>query len=203
MEELVGGYSRNLKEEGKTQWETANRKRISIIRAYKSMREIKFRAYHKEKNRIYDVEAIDFANGAVTLHLPGEEWLDCPMDEVELMQYTGICDRKGKEIYEGDRVRYHEYSGGKNRWFTDTVIFEEGQFKASESFIGEYLSGYIGLTECEVVGNIYEPEKNENPSDEIIDSLIMEWHESDTTLPAHEYIGMTKGEYDKWLRKQC
>lgn len=51
-------------------------------------REIKFRAWHKNNNKMrYDVTT---------------DLLD--RDYLEFMQYTGLKDKKGKEIYEGDIV---------------------------------------------------------------------------------------------------
>jgi uncharacterized phage protein (TIGR01671 family) len=129
------------------------------------MREIKFRAYHKEKRKMYDVEVIDFPNGGVTLHLPGEGWFGCAIDEVEMMEYTGLKDMNSKEIYEGDRIRYKEINWAydeidapnESKWdyFTDVVVFEKGEFKASESGVGWEGECLIDLEDSEVIGNIY------------------------------------------------
>ena len=118
------------------------------------MREIKFRAWHKEKKIISEVLGIDilhkeifFSNGDVDY---------CEISDfkyIELMQYTGLKDMRGKEIYEGDILfesfgeRYHK------------VIFENANFRAeAEGDFDEYSFDLIDIVAqgCEIVGNIYE-----------------------------------------------
>ena len=69
------------------------------------MREIKFRAWDKERKMWLEINAIDFENKKV--YLKGGEIRD--FTKVDIMQYTGLKDRHNKEIYEGDIV--------KNNWF--------------------------------------------------------------------------------------
>lgn len=78
-------------------------------------------------------------------------------NNVILVQYTGLKDVDGQEIYEGDIVRLC-YNGFYNNAevFTGEVIFEEGSFEVKAK--GEYtcLHDGVGLTTSEVIGNIYE-----------------------------------------------
>jgi len=87
-------------------------------------------------------------------------------DDFVLMQYTGLLDKNGKEIWEGDIVNATGY-GLIETTFMSKIVFEKGCFGivALESpalidcKIGESFRGFEGCnTEklIEVIGNIYE-----------------------------------------------
>jgi len=65
-----------------------------------------------------------------------------------LMQYTGLKDKNGKEIYEGDIVRHATDEG------VYKVIFEDGGFYVKNLF--EYDFQTINEYPLEVIGNIFE-----------------------------------------------
>ena len=66
------------------------------------MREIKFRAWDKEKKEMFEVEEIDFKHK--TLKVKGEnDWRNFP-DLCELMECTGLSDKNGVEAFEGDLI---------------------------------------------------------------------------------------------------
>ena len=86
----------------------------------------------------------------------------CEVDSYEVIpetvgQYTGLTDKNGKMIFEGDIVQYYgtyalevyiENGHTKTRWF-DTVTKRE----YTELFFGYDEEAY---GECEIVGNIYD-----------------------------------------------
>lgn len=83
-------------------------------------------------------------------------------DDVELMQSTGLKDENGREIYEGDIVKY-KYDD--TNAFVEAVAYDEvlGGFGLVDNdaqggciFTFGELSEDIEFTSLEIVGNIYE-----------------------------------------------
>lgn len=114
----------------------------------------KFRAWLKEEYRMTDVREITFFNDEVQMISGVEDFY--AYDEFELMQSTGLKDKNGKEIYDGDIVRFTLTDG------FDYVVDEEGvvSYKLGAFYVvnglDEFLISEIYANEIEVVGNIYE-----------------------------------------------
>lgn len=93
------------------------------------MREIRFRAWHVDRKKWVDPSTVGFnpLNGHTAI-------------KVILTQYTGLKDKNGKEIYEGD---IYDYKG------------EIGVFESITDFYYNELIMFR-VEKGEIIGNIYE-----------------------------------------------
>ena len=122
------------------------------------MREIKFRAWLKEERKMVNVETLFIGINRLCFgNSKTEDLFFRDFEEVELMQYTGLKDKSGKEIYEGDIVLVKP--GGVSTWYKTVVEFKEGAFIASlidgEDYIYIFNRGFDS-NDFEIIGNIYE-----------------------------------------------
>lgn len=130
----------------------------------------KFRAWHNELGRMMLVKTMFFfANELEELELNDSIMNDnIPVypDEIKLMQSTGLKDKNGKEIFEGDIVTTNAYGCIVN--FGEYTYLEDEDTQTTE--VGFYLS-FLNVTSatyapfekfywdnCEVIGNIHENE---------------------------------------------
>ena len=112
------------------------------------MREIKFRAWDKQDKIMYDWEEISIEKEQVFIR-DGD--LYKTFEQVELMQYTGLKDKNGKKIFEGDIVETEYKAKGIVEWQKEKAGFD---FNTKYPMWPHPI--YLMGGDREIIGNIYE-----------------------------------------------
>lgn len=144
------------------------------------MRQPKFRAWDHDDKKIWKVVAISESiwGDCEEAHIKVCEFDKSPEAKetdvrlsvnYDLMQWTGLKDKNGREIYEGDIVNFVDFdsSGGhrEDREFTGVIKYQSGLYEIwknneSEFFEsdGAFILNHAWLQDddFEVIGNIYE-----------------------------------------------
>ena len=138
----------------------SNNQAENLAKPVLANRLFKFRAWEKEQNRMFKVFGFNE-------HLVFEQTWDSPsikenifeIEDCHIMQFTGLIDKNGTEIFEGDIVkRVIGYQGNENISF-DLISFHGSHFSATrfspdlrtEEFLGNWT-----FHTMEVVGNYYQ-----------------------------------------------
>lgn len=109
----------------------------------------KFRAWDEDSQKM---------NGNVEIYINKDKTIEVRSkdDKTIVMQFTGLKDKNGKEIYDGDIVRFTLTDG------FDYVVREDGvvKYKIGAFYVvnglTEYLISNINTNEIEVIGNEFE-----------------------------------------------
>lgn len=124
------------------------------------MRVPKFRVLDRLTGKMFPVGIIDYSIQSVYIEEPNGMYCERDFDEVELIQPTGLKDKNGTEIYEGDIINY-KYG----RHTSTQFVVKYDEFQATFVVVDNHndlvytfreLADYIQLNSLEVIGNIWE-----------------------------------------------
>ena len=123
----------------------------------------KFRVWMKSLKWMCDVTNISLDSKFVDICQQGDTEryteMSVEFDEIELMQSTGLVDKNGKEIFEGDVVQFEDCSEASDFLYINTGIIEwcQGGFHVTNRdsvLMGDLLDGeFLDVT---IIGNVYE-----------------------------------------------
>ena len=112
----------------------------------------RYRAWLKEDKEMIDVEEIHFYNGEFDFIGDAITWM-CKSDDCVLMQSTGLTDKNGKEIFEGDVVKMAKNVYSEPTYY-EVVRHRGGAYRLESKQYGCEL--WLRHTDCEIAGDIYE-----------------------------------------------
>ncbi|MDY8046550.1 YopX family protein [Paenibacillus polymyxa] len=132
-------------------------------------RPIKFRAWNKYNKKWIDrvlagcnSDGTDYVCNLVW-NDEGGDWMHFDEGCGDIVQYTGLKDRNGKEIYEGDILAWQDH---KHLWSTADDRFTAKATVKFDLVELKYTVGHLSLSakrEFEVIGNIYETPLEDTP----------------------------------------
>ena len=112
----------------------------------------KFRAWLKNDKEMIDVDEIHWFNGELDI-IGDYITFVRKADEIELMQSTGLKDKNGEEIFEGDILKSNKY--------ITSVFYERGAYcvefrRNANVMVTMNVISFIEKYKTKVIGNIYE-----------------------------------------------
>ena len=120
------------------------------------MKELKIKAWLKKEKKMVSIIGIDFNYEYIRYteddNLFNENYKTAEFKNIELLQFTGLKDNGGQELYEADVIKFND--GIDDIYGLISYDDEDGAYRVSYENITEHLSEREG--DFEIVGNIFE-----------------------------------------------
>ena len=120
------------------------------------MKELKIKAWLKKEKKMVSIIGIDFNYEYIRYteddNLFNENYKTAEFKNIELLQFTGLKDNGGQELYEADVIKFND--GIDDIYGLISYDDEDGTYRVSYENITEHLSDREG--DFEIVGNIFE-----------------------------------------------
>ena len=120
------------------------------------MKEFKMKAWLKKEKKMVAIIGIDFNYEYIRYteddNLFNSDYKTAEFKDIELLQFSGVKDKAGQELYEADVIKFND--GIDDIYGLISYDDEDGAYRVSYENITEHLSEREG--DFEIVGNIFE-----------------------------------------------
>ena len=120
------------------------------------MKELKIKAWLKKEKKMVSIIGIDLNYQYIRYTDDGNLFKDdykiAEFKDIELLQFTGVKDKAGQELYEADVIKFND--GIDDIYGLISYDDEDATYRVSYENITEHLSDLEG--DFEIVGNIFE-----------------------------------------------
>lgn len=120
------------------------------------MKEFKMKAWLKKKKKMVAIIGIDFNYEYIRYteddNLFNSDYKTAEFKDIELLQFSGVKDKAGQELYEADVIKFND--GIDDIYGLISYDDEDGAYRVSYENITEHLLEREG--DFEIVGNIFE-----------------------------------------------
>lgn len=120
------------------------------------MKEFKMKAWLKKEKKMVAIIGIDFNYEYIRYteddNLFNSDYKTAEFKDIELLQFSGVKDNGGQELYEADVIKFND--GIDDIYGLISYDDEDGTYRVSYENITEHLSDREG--DFEIVGNIFE-----------------------------------------------